>query len=142
MKADPSAEALYEEGVRALTSIKYVRAIDNFTKLRSDHPFSPLITQTELKMAEAYYLTSSIPEAITAFKEFQTLHPTNENIPLVILRLGQSHFNQFTSTDRDQKTTEIAKGYFESVIANYPKSAQAAEAQREAGKVPRVPCRA
>ena len=134
MKADPSAEALYEEGVRAFNDKKYVRAIDNFTKLRSDHPFSPLITQTELKMAEAYYFNEQYPEAINAFKEFQTLHPTNENIPLVILRLGQSHFNQFTSTDRDQKTTEIAKGYFESVIANYPKSSQAAEAQEKLAK--------
>lgn len=134
MKADPSAEALYEEGVRAFNDKKYVRAIDNFTKLRSDHPFSPLITQTELKMAEAYYFNEQYPEAINAFKEFQTLHPTNESIPLVILRLGQSHFNQFTSTDRDQKTTEIAKGYFESVIANYPKSSQAAEAQEKLAK--------
>jgi outer membrane protein assembly factor BamD len=134
MKADPSAEALYDEGVRAFNDKKYVRALDNFSKLRSDHPFSPLITQTEFKVAESYYFNEQYPEAINAFKEFQTLHPTNENIPLVILRLGQSHFNQFTSTDRDQKTTEVAKGYFESVIANYPKSPQAAEAQEKLAK--------
>ena len=134
MKADPSAEALYDEGLRAFNDKKYVRAIDNFSKLRSDHPFSPLIAQTEFKIAEAYYFNEQYPEAITAFKEFQTLHPTNENIPLVILRLGQSHFNQFTAIDRDQKTTEIAKGYFESIIANYPKSPQAAEAQERLAK--------
>ena len=134
MKADPSAEALYDDGLRAFNDKKYVRAIDNFSKLRSDHPFSPLIAQTEFKIAEAYYFNEQYPEAINTFKEFQTLHPTNENIPLVILRLGQSHFNQFTATDRDQKTTEIAKGYFESIIANYPKSPQAAEAQEKLAK--------
>jgi len=134
MKADPSAEALYDEGLRAFNDKKYVRAIDSFSKLRSDHPFSPLIAQTEFKIAEAYYFNEQYPEAITAFKEFQTLHPTNENIPLVILRLGQSHFNQFTAIDRDQKTTEIAKGYFESIIVNYPKSPQAAEAQERLAK--------
>ena len=134
MKADPGAEALYDEGMRAFNDKKYVRAIDNFSKLRSDHPFSPLITHTEFKVAESYYFNEQYPEAINAFKEFQTLHPTNENIPLLILRLGQSHFNQFTATDRDQKTTEIAKGYFESVIANYPKSPQAAEAQEKLAK--------
>ena len=133
-KVDPGAEALYEEGMRAFNDKKYVRAIDNFSKLRSDHPFSPLVTQTELKMAEAYYFNEQFPEAITAFKEFQALHPTNENIPLVVLRLGQSHFNQFTATDRDQKNTETAKGYFENVIANYPKSPYAAEAREKLAK--------
>jgi outer membrane protein assembly factor BamD len=133
-KADLTAEALFQEGMRAFNEKKYVRAIDNFSKLRSDHPFSPRVTETELKMAEAYYFNQQYPEAINAFKEFQTLHPTNENIPLVILRLGESHFNQFTATDRDQKNTEIAKGYFESVIANYPKSPYAAEAREKLAK--------
>lgn len=128
-KADPSAEALYEEGMRAFNDKKYVRAIDNFSKLRSDHPFTPLITQVELKTADAYYLNEQYPEAVSAFKEFQSMHPTNENIPFVTLRLGQAHFDQFTSTERDQKNTEIAKGYFETVVAKYPNSPQAAEAK-------------
>ena len=130
-KSDPTAEALFEEGNRNFNDKRYVRAIDNYSKIRSDHPFSPLITQVELKMADAYYRNQQYPEAINAFKEFQSMHPTNENIPFVILRLGQSYFDQFTSADRDQKNTEIAKGYFENVIANYPKSSQAAEAREK-----------
>src|SRR5688572_10845512 len=51
-----------------------------------------------------------------------------------LLRLGQAHFDQFTSADRDQKNTEIAKGYFENVITNYPKSPQAAEAKQKLAK--------
>src|SRR5687768_1058167 len=54
-KADLSAEGLFEEGTRAFNEKKYVRAIDNFSKLRTDNPFSPLVTQAELKMADAYY---------------------------------------------------------------------------------------
>ena len=132
--ADPTAEALYDEGMRNFNEKRYVRALDNFSKLRTDYPFSPQITQIELKVADAYYLNQQFPEAINAFKEFQSMHPTNENIPFVILRLGQAHFDQFTSTDRDQKNTEIAKGYFESVIASYPNSPQAAEAKDKLAK--------
>ena len=44
--------------MRAFNDKKYVRAIDSFSKLRRSS-FSPA-TQTELKMAEAYYLMSSI----------------------------------------------------------------------------------
>ena len=134
LKADPTAEALYDEGIRAFNDKKYVRAIDNFSKIRTDHPFSPMITQVELKVADAYYLNQQFPDAITAFKEFQSMHPTNENIPFVTLRLGQAHFDQFTSADRDQKNTEIAKGYFETVVSKYPNSPQAAEAKEKLAK--------
>ncbi len=134
VKADPSAEALYEEGMRNFNDKRYVRALDSFSKLRSDYPFSPLLTQIEIKIADAYYLNKQYPEAINAFKEFQTMHPTNEQIPFVTLRLGQAHFDQFTSTERDQKNTEIAKGYFETVVTKYPKSPQAVEAQEKLAK--------
>jgi outer membrane protein assembly factor BamD len=132
--SDATAEALFAEGNRNYDEKRYVRAIDNYSKLRSDYPFSPLLTEVELKIADAYYRNQQYPEAINAFKEFQSMHPTNENIPFVTLRLGQAHFDQFTATDRDQKNTEIAKGYFESVITNYPKSPQAAEARAKLAK--------
>lgn len=133
-KADPTAEALYDEGMRNFNEKRYVRAIDNFSKIRTDFPFSPQVTQIELKIADAYYLNQQYPEAINAFKEYQSMHPTNENIPFVILRLGQAHFDQFTSADRDQKNTEIAKGYFETVVTNYPKSPEAAQAREKLAK--------
>jgi len=133
-KPDPTAEGLYEEGTRYMTEKKYARAIDSFTKIKTDSPFSPLVTQAELQAADALYLNQQYPEAINAFKEFQSMHPTNENIPFIVYRLGQAHFDQFSSTDRDQKNTEIAKGYFETVIAKYPKSPYAAEAKGKLAK--------
>jgi outer membrane protein assembly factor BamD len=133
-KPDPTAEALYEEGTRYLAQKRYVRAIDLLTKLKTEHPFSPLVTDAELKIADAYYLNQQYTEAINAFKEFQSLHPTNENIPFVLYRLGQAHLDQFTAIDRDQKNTEIAKGYFENVIQTYPKSPYAIDAREKLGK--------
>ena len=133
-KPDPTAEALFEEGNRNFNDKRYVRALDNYSKIRTDHPFSPLMTQVELKIADSYYRNQQYPEAINAFKEFQSMHPTNENIPFVTLRLGQAHFDQFTAVDREQKNTEIAKGYFETVVTKYPKSREAAEAKEKLAK--------
>lgn len=130
-KADPTAEALFEQGMRSFNEKKYVRAIDSFTKIKTDHPFSPLVPQAELKTADAHYLNEQYPEAVNLFKEFQSLHPTSEHMPFVTLRLGQAYFDQFTGVDRDQKNTELAKGYFEAVITNYPKSPQAAIAKEK-----------
>src|ERR1041384_1225898 len=69
-KADPTAEALFDDGMRAFNEKRYVRALDNFSKLRTDFPFSPQVTQVELKIADAYYLNQQYPEAINAFKEY------------------------------------------------------------------------
>ena len=131
VKADLSAEELFAEGTRNFNDKRYARAIDAFTKIKTDYPFSPLLTETELKVADAYYLNQQYPEAINALKEFQSLHPSNENLPFVTYRLGQSYFDQFSATDRDQKNTETAKGYFETVINNYPKSSYAAPAKEK-----------
>jgi outer membrane protein assembly factor BamD len=132
--ADPTAEALFEEGTRYFKDKRYARALDAFTKLKTEHPFSPLLTETELRIADAHYLNEQYSEAVNAFKEFQTVHPISEHIPFVILRLGQAHFNQFSNVNRDQKNTEIAKGYFEAVLTNYPKSPHAVEAREKLAK--------
>jgi outer membrane protein assembly factor BamD len=132
--ADPTAEALFQEGNRYFQEKRYVRALDAFTKLKTEHPFSPLVTEAELKVADAYFLNEQYVEAVNAFKEFQSLHPASEHIPFVVLRLGQAHFNQFTDINRDQKNTEIAKGYFEAVLANYSNSPYAAEAREKLAK--------
>src|SRR5262245_10790265 len=133
-RSDPTAEALYEEGTRYFAEKRYARAIDTLTKLKTDYPFSPQLTEAELKVDDAYYLNQQYPEAINAFKEFQSMHPTNENIAFVVYRLGQAHLDQFTSIERDQKNTEIAKAYFENVITNYPKSPYAAPAREQLAK--------
>lgn len=126
---DPTAEALFDEGMRYFKEKRYARAIDAFSKVKSDHPFSPQLTEAELKLADSYYLNGQYPEAIAAFREFQALHPTNEHIPFVLYRLGQAHLEQFSAIDRDQKNTQIAKTYFERLISDHPKSPYAADAQ-------------
>src|SRR5262245_56770764 len=68
-RSDPTAEALYEEGTRYFAEKRYVRAIDTLTKLKTEYPFSPQLTEAELKIADAYYLNQQYPEAINAFKE-------------------------------------------------------------------------
>jgi len=134
LEANRTAETLYADGMRYFKEKRYARAIDALSRIKTDHPFSPLLTDAELKIADAHYLNQQYPEAITAFKEFQSLHPNNENIPFVVYRLGQAHFDQFTSTDREQKNTEIAKGYFETVVNNYGKSPYAPQAREKLAK--------
>lgn len=134
VQPNATAEALFEEGMTYFNNKKYALAIDRFQKVKAEFPFSPQLTEAELKVGEAYYLNKQYPEAASAFKEFQTLHPRNENTPFVAYHLGLVHFDQFTSVDRDQKLTAIAKGYFENVIKDYPNSPYVGPAKEKLAK--------
>jgi outer membrane protein assembly factor BamD len=131
---DASAETLYKEGVAFMNNKKYVLAIDRFQKLRSEHPFAPEIVSAELKLGEAYYLNEQYTEAVETLNEFQAMHPNNENIPFALYISGMANFDQFSSVDRDQKMTEVAKGFFERVVNNYPNSPYAAKSQEKLAK--------
>lgn len=132
--ANASAETVFDEGMTFFNNKRYVLAIDRFQKIKAEFPFSPQLVPAELKLAEAYYINKQYPEAAAAFKEFQDLHPNNENIPFVLYHLGLVHFEQFTSNDRYQKVTEIAKGYFEAVVKNHPNAPYAAPAKEKLAK--------
>ena len=134
VESNPTAEALFKDGITQFNNKRYGPAIDRLQRLRTEFPFSPQVISAELKIAEAYYLNKQYPEAVSAFKEFHALHPTNENIPLVLYHLGMAHFDQFTAVDRDQKMTHIAKSYFETVMKNHPNSPYAAQAKEKVAK--------
>jgi outer membrane protein assembly factor BamD len=129
-----SAEALYKEGVAYMNNKKYVPAIERFQKVRSEYPFAPEIVAAELKLGEAYYLNEQYTEAVETLKDFQAMHPNNENIPFALYLSGMAHFDQFSAVDRDQKMTEIAKGFFERVVNNYPNSPYAAKSKENLAK--------
>ena len=133
-ESNSSAEALYREGNQLLANKKYVQAIERYQKLRADFPFAPEVVGAEMKLGEAYYLNKQYTEAVETLKEFEAMHPNNENIPYALYIAGMSHFDQFSSADRDQKNTEIAKGFFERVVNNFPKSEYAPKAQEKLAK--------
>src|ERR1051325_10527336 len=134
IKDNASAEILYKEGVQLLAAKKYVPAIERFQKLRSDYPFAPELVSAEMKLGEAYYLNKQYTEAVETLKEFEAMHPNNENIPYALYIAGMAHLDQFSTADRDQKLTEVAKGFFERVVNNYPKSPYAPKAQEKLAK--------
>jgi len=131
VQPNATAETLYKEGIAFFNNKRYVLAIDRFQKLRSEYPFAPETVSAEMKLGEAYYFNKQYPEAVETLKEFQAMHPNNENVPYALYISGMAHFDQFSSVDRDQKVTEIAKGYFERVVNNYPQSPYAAKSKEK-----------
>ncbi len=121
--------ALYEKGCIAFENKKYSKAIKYFKKLKNNFPFSPYAIDGELKLAEAYFLKGKLEDAEITYKEFESLHPGDKNIPFVLFRIGLINFKQFKSIDLPKEDLMEAIKYFNKLLELYPDSEYTNEAK-------------
>src|SRR5262245_352282 len=95
-------DTLWSDGNAAYNDEAYERAIARYKALLDQHPFDENAEEAELKIAQAQYLSQHYPEAIAAFGDFERMHPTSPNLPLVEYHLGLSYLAQASTNDRDQ----------------------------------------
>lgn len=117
-----TARELAEAGTQAMEDQKYKQAAKAFETLKDRYPFSPFATTAELGLADAYFLDEKYSAAVTAYKEFEAIHPGHEAIPYVLFRIGMASYEQFTSIDRPQDNIREAIQYFRRVSDSFPDS--------------------
>jgi outer membrane protein assembly factor BamD len=117
-----SAEQMWQDGERYFSEQEFEKAADDYKKLRDYHPYSPLTTMAELKLADAYFLDKKYQQAYSQYDQFRELHPTNEKVSYAIYQMGMCHFKQMQSQDRDQDHTRAAVKEFIVLIRMYPGS--------------------
>jgi outer membrane protein assembly factor BamD len=123
----PAAD-LIQEGIKAYDKGNYSDAIKNFEQLKDWYPFSKYAVTAELKIADAHYYLDQYAEAITAYEEFEQLHPRNEAIPYVIYQTGRCYYDQIDTIDRDQSSARKALEMFRRLIRQYPEDPYAIKA--------------
>ncbi len=117
---DKPAHELAKNGMDEFTEKDYRKAIVYFEKLRDWYPFSKFAKLAELKIADAHFHLKEYDDAISAYEEFEQLHPNNEAIPYVIQQIGNSYFEQLDTIDRDQTPALKAIETYERLIKNHP----------------------
>ncbi len=128
---DKPAHELAQNGMDEYAERDYRKSIRYFEKLRDWYPFSKFAKLAELKIADAHFNLKEYDDAIFAYQEFEELHPKNEAIPYVIYQIGNSHFNQLGTFDRDQTAAHKAIDTFERLINNYPDDPQTDDARQK-----------
>ena len=128
-KEEKTAKELAEEGVKAFRDKKYGKTIEVFEKLRDWYPFSEYAILAELKLGDAHYHRKEYEEAISAYEEFEHLHPKNESVPYVVYQIGRCYFDRRQVIDRDQGITRKAVESLERLIRSYPESPFAGKAK-------------
>ena len=120
---------LMTQAVEDLDRGYYKAATEAFQKIKDRYPYSKFAILAELKMADTLFMRSSYNEAYDAYKEFERLHPTHQEIPYVIYREGMCHYKQMMSIDRDQAPSLKAKEDFDRLVNRFPKNVYAARAR-------------
>ncbi len=119
---EDTPQELAQAGMDAMDQERYRLAIEHFTALRDQYPFSPHTPMAEVALGDAYYKAGRYDAAITVFTDFMDMHPRHELIPYVLFRTGLAHYNKFRSIDRPQRNMQHALEYFRRIKQAYPES--------------------
>ncbi|MGE4298606.1 MAG: outer membrane protein assembly factor BamD [Desulfovibrionaceae bacterium] len=125
---DDTAQELFELGKEAMQEKNYSKAAEQFTQLKDRYPFSPYTPQAELALGDAFFLDEKFHEAADAYSEFESLHPSNKEIPYVLYQIGLSNLKTFTSIDKPNYPVTEALQYFYRLRESFPDSEYAAKA--------------
>jgi len=105
-------QSMYDAAFTALKSSDYPKAIAGFKGFVSTYPDSPLASNAQYWLGEAYYVNREYPNAITAFQKVTTDWPDSRKAPDALVKIG---FTQSAlGRNGDAKVT------LEDVVRRYP----------------------
>lgn len=113
---------LYVEGVNMMKAKKYDKAIEKFSEVRENFPFDPMALIATVKLADVYFDKKDYGLALNMYEDFFKAHPEDENIPYVLLRIGDCYDKLALSMDRDQAYTLKAIERYTYLKNRYPSS--------------------
>ena len=115
-------EALYSRGTAEYQNGNYKKAQSFYTRLKEEYPLHELSVLATLGIADSYYSRKEYLDAQTAYRDFTTFYPTNENVPYALYQIGMCHFLEIDAVDRDQTELINARREFEKLVARFPQS--------------------
>ncbi|RFD20623.1 outer membrane protein assembly factor BamD [Komagataeibacter melaceti] len=124
-----SAETLYNNGVDALRSDRYLLSVNQFDTLQRNYPYSPYTANAQLMEGYANYLLSKYPESVQQLDRFLELHPTSADAAYAFYLRALCYYEQVADVQRDQQGTIEAMDALEEVITRFPQSPYARDAQ-------------
>lgn len=119
---EKTARELADEGMQEFKKKNYGASVLLYEKLKDWYPFSELAVDAELKIADAHYKLKEFQEAVSAYDQFERLHPRNEHIPYVLYQIGCCYFEQMDTIDRDQTPSRNTLKAFSRLINKFPDS--------------------
>ena len=129
---DPAnPDAVFTAARTSFTEQDYELAITRLGRFKSRFPYNKLAAEAELLIADALYALARYPEALLAYQRFVRLRPRHPRRAYAMFQVGQSHWVEAPSeVDREQNYTYQALAAWRDLLAAYPASAEAQQAQQ------------
>jgi len=117
-----SPETLYDKARSLFNRGKYQTAKEVFEDVKNYYPESSEALRADVKIGDCHLFLEEYEEALAIYEEFRKLRPYHADIPYILFQIGQAHFTQITSPDRDQTPAREALSNFLYLVENYPPS--------------------
>jgi outer membrane protein assembly factor BamD len=129
-KKDPTVQERYEQGLKYMKRGYYVKALEEFNRIRNYHRDDPLALKAELAIADVYFKKAEWDQARVAYEDFMRMHPRNEDLDYVVYRLGLTSYKKAPRiAQRDQTWTRQAVHAWTGFENRYPDSEHLEEVQ-------------
>ncbi len=113
---------LYKNAMNHLKKKEFDQAVETFTELEIQHPYSKWATKGQLMAGFTHYKANEYEEAILTLSKFIELNPTHKSIPYAMYLKAYSYYERMPDVNLDQKLSDRAVEEFSELINKYPNS--------------------
>jgi outer membrane protein assembly factor BamD len=118
----------YDLGLRYLKRGQYVKAIEQFNRLRNYHRDDPLSVKAELAIGDVYFKKHEWDQARMAYEDFSRMHPRHPDLDYVVYQVGMSMYKKAPlAAGRDQTWSRQAVNTWSGFVSRFPDSEHVAE---------------
>ena len=119
----------YKEGLQLLEDNFPLKAAKKFNEAELLYPQSKWAPRSSLMSAYSYYYGSYYEDCIEELKRFINIYPKHERISYAYYLLAMSYYEQIADEKKDLGSIVDAQQNFKFIIANYPNSDFALDAE-------------
>ncbi|HET9862929.1 MAG TPA: tol-pal system protein YbgF [Steroidobacteraceae bacterium] len=109
--ASGGEQAAYDAAFNSLKNADYPKAIASFKNFLATYPDSPLASNAQYWLGEAYYVTREYPSAITAFQQVVAKWPDSRKAPDAMVKVGFTQSAMGRNGDARVTLEDVVKRY-------------------------------
>ena len=113
---------IYNSGLELLKKKKFDEAIDRFTELEIQYPYSDWSARGQMLIGFSHYSNREYDEAILSLSKFTELNPDHPLVPYAIFLKGYSYYERIPNIELDQEYSVKALEEFLELTNRYPNS--------------------
>jgi outer membrane protein assembly factor BamD len=132
---------LFERGTAEIEKGRYDVGRLTLQTLINTYPDSEYLAKAKLQIADSFYKqggTSGLVQAKAEYKDFITFFPNDPDAAEAQMKAAMTHYRQMEKPDRDRTQARNAEEELKYMLAQYPKSQYAPEAQQKLREVQEV----